>query len=193
MKESHETQHESSRSAVEVASQERVYQGKIINLRIDSVRLPSGQTVLREVVEHPGAVVIAALDRDEHLYFVRQYRHPAQKVLLELPAGGLEPGEDPLSTAKRELQEEVGLTAEVWIHLGSFYSSPGFTTEILHAFLAQGLAPVEVRPDDDEDIEIVRYPLADAFANTLRFEDAKTLATLFLLARRLGTDFPMPH
>jgi len=171
-----------------VLSSKSIYQGKVINLRVDTILLPAGRTTVREVVEHSGAVVIAALDRDDHLYFVRQYRHPVGKVLLELPAGGLEPGEDPLSTAKRELKEEVGLRAERWVHLGSFYSSPGFTTEILHAFLAQSLESVPVNPDEDEDIDIVRYPLSEALRSSLAFEDAKTLATLFLLAQSPYTD-----
>ena len=163
-----------------------VYEGKIISLHVDEVVVKPGSTATREVVEHPGAVVMAAIDDDGFIYLVEQYRHPVRQYLLELPAGGLEPGEEPLACAKRELREEVGLEAAQWTHLGSFFSSPGFANEKLHAFAARGLTPVKGTPDDDEDLSVVRYSLQTLLGELGRINDAKTLATLCLLARETG-------
>ena len=118
-----------------------VYEGKVVSLRVDEIALPAGGTATREVVEHPGAVVIIALDDDGEVALVRQYRHAIRRYLLELPAGGLEPGEEPLAAAQRELREEVGVEAARWTSLGYFFSSPGFANEMLHVFLAEELAP----------------------------------------------------
>lgn len=169
-----------------VLSSRPVYEGKIVSLRVDEIELPDGGTALREVVEHPGAIVVAAVDDEAWVYLVRQYRHPIRSDLLELPAGGLEPGEQPLPAAMRELREEVGLEARRWTPLGSFFSSPGFANERLHAFLAQGLRQVDADPDDDEDLTIVRRPLADLYRTLDEVTDAKTLATLLLVQRKLG-------
>jgi ADP-ribose pyrophosphatase len=165
-----------------------IYAGRIVSIHVDKLSLPGGGVATREVVEHPGAVVIAALDDHERLYFVRQYRHAIGRPLLELPAGGLEKGEDPLTAAKRELREEVGLAAAEWAHLGSFYSSPGFANELLHAFAARSLRTVEREPDEDEDLEVVRQDLAATILHLEDIQDAKTLATLcLLLVDRGGT------
>jgi 8-oxo-dGTP pyrophosphatase MutT (NUDIX family) len=161
-----------------------VYTGKVVALRVDEITLPQGGTALREVVDHPGAVVILAVDSEDHLYLVRQYRHPVGRYLLELPAGALEPDEEPLTAAKRELREEVGLEARTWTRLGSFFSSPGFVNEHLDAFLARDLVAVPAEPDDDEDIRVIRYPLKDLLGRLEDTPDAKTLATL-LLAKRI--------
>lgn len=166
-----------------VISSRPLYQGKVVSLRVDEITLPDGGVAVREVVDHPGAVVIVALDDEDAVFLVRQYRHPIAQYLLELPAGGLEPGEDPLSAAKRELREEVGLEAQEWRLLGSFFSSPGFVNERLHAFLARGLYSVPGDPDDDEDIRVVRYPLRQLLEHLGDTPDAKTLATLCLLGR----------
>jgi ADP-ribose pyrophosphatase len=164
-----------------IVSSRMVYEGKVVNLRVDEIVLPRGGVGVREVVSHPGAVVVIALDSDDLVYLVRQYRHPIGRYLLELPAGGLEPGEEPLAAARRELREEVGLEAHEWTALGSFYSSPGFVNEHLHAFLARGLVRVPTDPDDDEDISVVRYPLTGLLGQLGEVPDAKTLATLCLL------------
>jgi len=164
-----------------LVSSQVVYQGGLISMRVDQIELSEGRIATREVVDHPGAVVIAAIDGEGCVYLVRQYRHAIGQYLLELPAGGLEPGEEPLAAAKRELREEVGLEACLWTALGAFCSSPGFANERLHAFLARGLRPVECQPDDDEDLSVVRYDLSDLFASLHVVEDAKTLATLCLL------------
>lgn len=166
-----------------VVSAKTVYRGKVVSLRVDEITLPRGGVAVREVVDHPGAVVVVALDEQNRVHLVRQYRHPIARYLLELPAGGLEPGEDPLAAAKRELQEEVGLEAREWLSLGSFFSSPGFANECLHAFLARELSPVQAEPDDDEDISVVRYPLTELLEHLEETPDAKTLAALCLLSR----------
>jgi ADP-ribose diphosphatase len=170
----------------EVVGSRSVYQGRVVSLRVDEVRLGPGKPAIREVVEHPGAVVIAAIDDADHIYLVRQYRHPIRRDLLELPAGGLEFGEEPFDCAKRELREEVGLEAAEWTYLGAFFSSPGFANEKLHAFVARDLSPAYGTPDDDEDIEVVRYSLRALLGELDTIKDAKTLATLLLLARQSG-------
>jgi ADP-ribose pyrophosphatase len=168
-----------------VVSSRTVFSGKIIDVRVDEITIPGGGTASREVVEHPGAVVVAALDGEGRLFLVRQYRHPIRRELLELPAGTLEPGEEPLEAAKRELREEAGLEARLWISLSSFFSSPGFANERLHPFLAQDLKEVPPDPDDDEVIAVVRYPLVGLLQRLDEIADAKTLATLLLLQRVL--------
>ncbi len=166
-----------------VIRSELIYSGKVITLHRDEIFLPEGRTAVREVVEHPGAVVVLAIDESDEVFLVSQYRHAIGGWLLELPAGGLEPGEEPLQAAKRELREEVGVEARDWTHLGSFYSTPGFVNERLHAYLARGLTGVETDPDDDEDISVIRYPLQQLLDHLEEVPDAKTLATLCLFYR----------
>jgi ADP-ribose pyrophosphatase len=168
-----------------VVASERIYDGLIIKVRVDEISLPDGRTALREVVDHPGAIVVAALDDEDHVFLVEQYRHPIGRALLELPAGTLEPGEEPLACAKRELREEVGLEALRWTPLPRFFSSPGFINESLYPFLAQDLSRVPTDPDDDEVISVVRYPLTGLLEHLDEIADAKTLATLLLVERVL--------
>jgi ADP-ribose pyrophosphatase len=164
-----------------------VYEGRVVRLRVDEIALPDGGTATRETVEHPGAVVVIALDEQRQVLLVRQYRHAIGRWLLELPAGGLEPGEEPLQAAARELREEVGVEARRWTPLGQFYSSPGFVNERLHAFLAEDLCSVPMDPDDDEDITVVRYPLQHLLSHPEETPDSKTLATLLLLPDEIKT------
>jgi ADP-ribose pyrophosphatase len=165
----------------EVLSSRPVYEGKIVTMRVDEISLPQGGVATREVVEHPGAVVIVALDDQDNIYLVRQYRHAIRRMLLELPAGTLELGEEPLVAAKRELREEVGLVAEQWHYLGAFFSSPGFANEHLHVFLARELSQQEAEPDYDEDLTVVRMSLSELRSRPADTPDAKTLAALYLL------------
>ncbi len=158
-----------------------IYRGRVVTMRVDEIMLSRGRKTSREVVDHPGAVVIVALDSDAQVYLVRQYRHAIGRMLLELPAGTMEPEEPPLETAKRELREEVGLVAKKWSCLGMFYSSPGFLNEMLHVFLAQDLTQQESDPDFDEDLTVVRMPLAELRHRLADVPDAKTLAALQLL------------
>ena len=174
-------------AAPRVLTSRQVYQGRVVNLRVDEIALPHGGSAIREVVEHPGAVVMAAVDDLGSVYLVRQYRHAVGRELLELPAGALEDGEDPLEAAKRELREEAGLEAEDWTSLGFFYSSPGFANERLYAFLARRLHFVATDPDFDEDLTLVKYPLDDLLRHLLEITDAKTLATLLLVRQELDS------
>jgi ADP-ribose pyrophosphatase len=166
-------------------SSSRAFTGRLLALRVDEVELESGQRAVREVVEHPGAVAILAFD-GERLAMVRQWRQAARAQLLEIPAGTREPGEKPLLTAQRELAEECGLAAASWEEGPSFFTAPGFSTELLTVFLATDLLPVEAESPDDEALERSWLPLADAVAaidaGTIR--DAKSLVAILWLARR---------
>ena len=167
----------------------RIYSGRVVKLDVDRVRLPDGGESVREVVRHAGAVVILPLFDDGRIVLVRQFRYPVEGELLECPAGTLESGEDPQLCAERELVEETGWRARRMEGLGSFYSSPGFTDEVLHSFIATGLNMAEggAAPEDDEFIEAVELPAEEAISMARQGEirDAKTLATLFL-ATQLG-------
>ena len=134
----------------------------------------------REIVEHPGAVAVVAVDRDERVTLVRQLREPARKALLELPAGTLEDGEEPLAAARRELEEETGRTGGAWRELAAFYTTPGFCREQMHVFVAEGVEPGEARQEDDEAISVVAVPVAELRALVPDLEDAKTIAGLLL-------------
>jgi ADP-ribose pyrophosphatase len=160
-----------------------LYKGRIINLRLDSVVLENGNTALREVVEHPGAVGVIALKDNGDIVMVKQYRKAAEQVLLELPAGKLEQGEDPAECAARELTEETGYTAGDLRYLVSFYTSPGFSNEVMYMFLATGLREGENDPDDDEMVETVEISRDRAMEMILKGEikDGKTIAGILLL------------
>lgn len=166
-------------------SSKSIYEGRVVKLRVDTVELPGDRTSTREIVEHRGAVVIAALDGEGNVLLVRQYRKPVEQELLELPAGTLDPGEEPEACAWRELQEETGFRAEKLEKLGGFYSAPGFCTEYLHLFLATGLQPSPMAADDDEDIRVVPTPLVQVpgliFSEEIR--DAKSIAGLLRILR----------
>ncbi len=164
---------------------EEIYRGRVVTLRRDTVRTPEGKELQREVVVHPGAVVVLA-EEGGALLFVKQYRHAAGEELLELVAGTLEAGEDPAETAARELQEEAGYRAGRLTKLAEFYSAPGFCSELLHLYLAQELTPSRLPGDEDEQITLVRLRLEEALAMAVRGEirDAKTLAGVLLYAQR---------
>lgn len=158
-----------------------LYRGRIVNLRQDTVSLAGQKTAFREVVEHPGAVAILALDEEEKVVMVRQYRQPAKKVLLEVPAGKLEPEEDPLACAQREFTEETGLTADEFKLVSSFYTSPGFCDEVIHLYQAAGLKKAaSFASDPDENIELSLLPLAEAQKMIMSGEiaDGKTIIAL---------------
>lgn len=156
------------------------YKGRILNLRVDRVKLPDGREAVREVVEHAGAVAVVALDGEDHVYLVRQYRYPVQKELLEIPAGILKEGETPLAGARRELAEETGIRALCWEYLFSIYSSPGFTDEQLHLFVARDLQFFGQELDEDEFIKVVKVPFGEIPEMIKRGEiaDAKSVAGL---------------
>jgi len=160
----------------------RVYDGKIINVRVDTVRMPSGLNATREIVEHSHAVCIVPIDEDGNVVMVRQYRKPAEETLLEVPAGGVEEGEVSEDAVLRELQEEIGYTADNLQHLSSFWVAPGWATEFMHAYLATGLRPSRLDADEDENIQVVRVPFEEALAmfKTGEIKDGKTIAAMLL-------------
>jgi ADP-ribose pyrophosphatase len=137
----------------------------------------------REIVEHPGSVAVVAVDQENRVWLVRQRREPARKHLVELPAGARDRDEDPLDAAKRELREECGLTGGEWCELAAFWTTPGFCREYMHLYLAEGVVAGEAQPDDDEDVEVVRWPVGELEARLDELEDAKTLAGLLLFLR----------
>ena len=160
-----------------------VYQGKILNLRVDTVRLPTGRTATREITEHSDSICVVPLDDDGNVVLVRQYRKPAEASLLEVPAGGVEAGEVSEETVQRELQEETGYTAGKLQHLSSFWVAPGWCTEYMHAYLATELTPASLDADDDENILVERVPLAQTLELIAsgQIEDAKSIAALLLV------------
>ncbi len=141
----------------------QIFAGRIVKLRVDTVVLPNGKESTREIIEHSGAVAILALDEANNVIMVRQFRKPVERALLEIPAGTLEVNEDPLDCARRELQEETGYTARHWEKVISYYSTPGFTDELLHIYLAKGLTRGDKAPDIDEFVETVPVPLPEAY------------------------------
>ena len=168
-------------------SSERIYDGAIIHVRRDRVLLPNGRTSVREVVEHPGGVGILAVDGDGMVLLVRQYRYAFGRTLLEIPAGKREPGEEPLVTARRELREETGVTADSWTPLGQLIASPGCYDETLYLYLARGLHSGDTDPDEDEFLSVERMPMAELTRRCLAdaITDAKTVCAV-LKARALG-------
>jgi len=167
-----------------VSDSETVYVGRVLAVRLDHVVMPGGRVAQREIVEHPGAVAIVPLHDDASVVMIDQYRHAVGRRLRELPAGLLDtPGEDPVATARRELVEEVGCTAQDWSVLVDVVSSPGFSDEAVRVFLARGLTEIG-RPaggdDEEADLSVVRVPLADAVRQVLAGEmvNASTVAGL---------------
>lgn len=156
--------------------QEYKFKGKIVNLRVDDALLPNGNIAKREIVEHNGGVMVAPLDNEDNLYFVKQFRYPYMEIVTELPAGKLEKGEDPFEAGKRELKEETGAVANKYVSLGQLYPTPGYCGEIIHMYLATELSFGEQNPDDDEFLEVYKIPLAQAVEMVLSGElkDSKT-------------------
>ena len=176
----------------EKLSSRSVFEGRVVSLRVDEVRLPDGRSTVREVVDHRPAVVIVPLDERGRVLMVRQYRYAVGETLLEAPAGIVEEGEDPDETAQRELQEEVGRIAGDLRKLGEFWATPGFCNEMMHAYVARDLAHSALDADDDEDITVVPVPMTEALDMIAsgKIRDAKTIAAL-LMARHAGGDQTM--
>lgn len=157
-------------------SGETIFEGKIIKLAVDQAQLPNGNIASREIVHHPGGVTVLALDADQTVTLVRQFRYPIEQAILELPAGKLDPGEDILSAAKRELSEETGLEAGEWTYLGYELASPGFCDEAVHMYLARDLRREENHPDEDEFLELTVMPFGELVSQVMdgSITDAKT-------------------
>lgn len=164
-----------------VSKPTRKFQGKVIAVDVEAVRLPNGHFCELEIVRHPGGAAIVALDDRQRVCLLRQYRYVADDWLWELPAGKIDPGEDPLQTAQRELLEETGLKATSWSGLGGILSSPGVFQETIHLYLAQGLSVCEPRHEQAEVMEVHWLDLQEAidWAKTNQIKDAKSIAGLF--------------
>lgn len=161
-----------------------VYQGKIINVCRDTVELPNGKTSIREKVEHNGGVCVAPITANNELIFVRQFRYAYDTVLLELPAGKLEKGEDPFEAGKRELEEETGFVAGKYYDLGKFYPTPGYCGEIIYLYAASQLSSTHMHLDEDEYLEVEKIPLDKAVDMVLAGEipDGKTQTLIMRVA-----------
>jgi len=176
-----------------VLSSKIAYDGKLFRVIAEEIREANGKNAFREVVRHGGSTVILAVDarknrKDPLVLIERQYRHAAQQYLYEIPAGKLEPHEDRLAGAKRELQEETGYTAKKWTKLAKYYPSPGFLGEWMQVFLAEDLTPGETSPDEDEWLELQLVPLAEVLRliDKGKIQDGKTIIAVLSYARRLG-------
>jgi 8-oxo-dGTP pyrophosphatase MutT (NUDIX family) len=154
-----------------------IYAGRVINVSVDTVDLPNGVRLPLEIVRHPGGAAAVAIDAENRVCLLRQFRHAAGGFIHELPAGKLEPGEPPEVTVKRELAEEAAMSASQWESLGAYFSSPGVFTEVIHLYLATGLTPAQSAPEAGEVFEIEWWPLEKAVEKALNgeFTDAKTI------------------
>ena len=163
-------------------STETVFEGKIVTVRVDAVSLTNGVKAVREVVEHRPAVAIVPFDDDGQIILVSQFRYPVGEQLLEVPAGIIEEGETSEQCADRELQEEIGYRAREMRFLGSFWTAPGFSDELMYAFVATGLEPSRLEPDEDEDITVVRVPVSRVreMIEAGEIRDSKTIAALLM-------------
>ena len=175
---------------IEVLSSKTSYQGPLFRVQTDEVREPGGQPHLRDVIRHDGSVVVLAIDdsrskRDPLILMERQYRHAAGQYLYEIPAGKLDPNEEPLAGAKRELLEETGYKAKHWSKLVRYYASPGFLGEWMQVYLAEGLTPGDAQPEDDEQIELFAVPLSELIRQIEagRILDGKTITAVLLYDR----------
>ena len=164
-------------------SSEPVYDGVLLHVRRDEVRLPDGETSVREWIEHPGASAVVPVDGEGRVVLVRQFRYPPRREFLEVPAGKFDwDGEPPLGVAQRELREETGLTAAAWTALGRTFPAIGYSSEVIHLFLAEDLTDGEAGSDDDEFLEVVRLPFDEAVRRAEDGEilDAKTAVALLM-------------
>lgn len=169
----------------EVLNSKTVFEGRVFTIRRDELRTPSGNTAYYDIIGHHGSVVLIPIDDDGNILFVRQYRHAAETELLELPAGTLDSPDEPrLDCAKREIREETGFGAKKMLNLGEFYLVPGYSTELMTAYLATELYFAPLEPDADEYLQLEKIPVRQAMsmAETGKIPDAKTLAAL-LMAR----------
>ena len=175
-------------SEEKTVSSTSIYRGRIINVRDDEVVLPDGRVTRREIVEHKDVVAVVALDDEDNVLLVKQYRKPVEKALLEIPAGGIDDGESPDECAVREMQEETGYRPGILQKIGGLYASPGYCSEYLHLYLATDLVPGKLTADDDEQIELIRVPLEQIpeLISSGQICDAKSVATLLITLRDRG-------
>jgi ADP-ribose pyrophosphatase len=175
--------------AEETLSSKVLFDGRAIKVRVDTVRRPDGRRTTREIVEHAAVIAVIPVDNDGNILLVRQFRKPVEKELLEIPAGGIDPGEDAEAAVIRELQEEIGFRPGRLERLGGFYSAPGYATEYIHLYLAADLVPGRLHAEDTDEIKLVRVPLAQVpdLISSGKIEDAKSIAgLLYFLEFRNG-------
>ena len=161
-------------------SSQLVYDGRAVKLRIDTVSTPDGRETTRAIVEHSDCIAVVAIDADGNVLLVKQFRKPVEKELLEIPAGGIEEGEDPVDTVRREMREETGYLPRKVEPLGGFYSAPGYCTEYLHLYLATDLTPSQLFAEDTEGIKLVRVLVSQipSLITSGKICDAKSIAGL---------------
>ena len=161
-------------------SSQLIYEGRAVKLRVDTVQMADGRQTTREIVEHSDCIAVVAIDADNNALLVKQFRKPVEKELLEIPAGGINPGEEPETAVRRELREETGYLPQRVERLGGFYSAPGYCSEYLHLYLATDLIPSQLHAEDTEEISLVRVPLAQILGLIISGSicDAKSIAGL---------------
>lgn len=172
----------------EVVHTEKIYQGRVFAVRQDQVRMPDGKLAKLDIVDHQGAVTLVPVDEERRIWFIRQYRHAAGRVLLELPAGVMETDEQPETSAQREIREEIGMAAAQLKKIGEFFLAPGYSTEYMLVYLATEIYPDPLQGDEDEFISIEKIPVDQALqmARAGQIQDAKSLAALFLALPHLS-------
>ena len=171
-------------------SSQLIFEGRAVKLRVDTVQMPGGRQTTREIVEHVDCVAIIAIDADDNVLLVEQFRKPVEKELLEIPAGGIDPGEDEVGCVCREMREETGYLPRKVERIGGFYSAPGYCTEYLHLYLATDLTSSPLHAEDTESIELIRVPIGQIFSLIASGTicDAKSIAGLltFLKYNKAG-------
>jgi ADP-ribose pyrophosphatase len=163
-------------------SSETIYNGRAVKLRIDTVQMPDNRQTTREIVEHADCIAVIAIDEKDNVLLVNQFRQAVEKELLEIPAGGIDPGEDIETAVKREMQEETGYLPKNLVRLGGFYSTPGYDTEYLYLYLATDLVPSRLVAEDTEGINVVRVPVSEIrkLLASDKIFDAKSIAGLHM-------------
>ena len=161
-------------------SSQLIFDGRAVKLRVDTVQMADGRQTTREIVDHSDCIAVVAIDADNNALLVKQFRKPVEKELLEIPAGGINPGEDPEAAVRRELREETGYLPQKLERLGGFYSAPGYCSEYLHLYLATDLIPSQLFAEDTEEISLVRVPMAQILSLIASGSicDAKSIAGL---------------
>ena len=172
-------------------SSEKIFEGKIIKLFFDKVMLPNKKLATREKVWHPGAVAVVPLTSNNEIILIKQYRYPVEEVLIEIPAGKLDKDEIPSDCAKRELQEEVGAVGGNLIHLTSFHTTPGFSNELLHLYLAINFEKKENNPDEDEFLQILNVPIKECIDWVFegKIKDAKSIIGILMANEYISNNY----
>jgi len=167
-------------------SSELIYDGRAVRLRVDTVQMPGGRETTREIVEHSDCIAVVAVDEDDNILLVNQFRKPVERELLEIPAGGIDRGEEPEEAVRREMQEETGYLPRKLEGLGGFYSTPGYCTEYLYLYLATDLVPGRLYAEDTENIRLVRVPVSEipGLLRSGKICDAKSIAGLHIFMER---------